>query len=87
MSKTELKPPAEPKWWLNTYFLFAIVLAFVALLGFAKGAAFVRDPGQPDDNALAWWYLLASVLFFINGYVSHQATTAAHRDAMEGSNA
>lgn len=72
MAEKKKKAPARPRWWLNTYFIFGIILVIVALMGFVRGSDYVRDPGQPDNSSLAMWYLVASVLFFINGYVSHQ---------------
>ena len=80
MSTKEPKKPSKPKWWLNTYFIFGILLVVVSILGFIRGAEYIRDPGQPENNALAWWYLVAAALFFINGYVSHQATLKAYSE-------
>ncbi len=77
VTTTEKKKPLKPKWWLNTYFLFGILLVVVSILGLIRGAEYIRDPGQPENSALAWWYLFAAALFFINGYVSHQATVKA----------
>jgi len=72
------KPVQRPRWWLNTYFLFGFILVVIAFLGFVRGSDFIRDPGQPDDAGLAWWYLFAAALFFISGFVSHQATVTQH---------
>ena len=83
MSVKSTPPPAPPRWWLNTYFLFGLLLVVVAILGLMKGADYIRDPGQPDNGKLAWWYMFAAALFFINGLVSHQATVAAYRKARE----
>jgi hypothetical protein len=77
------RKPAAPRWWLNTYFLFGILLFVIAVLGLMRGADYIRDPGQPDNPTLGWWYMLASALFFVNGWVSHQATVQAYLDAKE----
>ncbi|MBA3725722.1 MAG: hypothetical protein H0W86_04530 [Armatimonadetes bacterium] len=82
MADSKDKPPAQPRWWLNTYFLFAILLALVALIGLFRGSNFIRDPGQPADTGLAWWYLAAAALFFVNGFVSHRATVAIYERSL-----
>jgi hypothetical protein len=81
VSEQDTKPTGTPRWWLNTYFLFGIMLVVVSILGFLRGSDFIRDPGQPDNASLAWWYLFAAALFFVNGIVSHQATLTAHQKA------
>ncbi|HET6644834.1 MAG TPA: hypothetical protein VFG65_04980 [Fimbriimonadales bacterium] len=75
------KSPARPRWWLNTYFLFGILLAIVGLLGLVRGADFIRDPGQSENASLSWWYLLAAALFLANGYVSHRSTARAAEES------
>lgn len=83
MSDKEKRPLAVPKWWKNTYFLFGFALAIIGILGFIRGADYIRDPGQPDNANLAWWYLFAAFLFIVNGFVSHQATVAEYRRETE----
>jgi hypothetical protein len=63
----------KPAWWKNTYFLFGILLLIIAVLGFVRGAEYIRDPGQPFTPALPWYYVAASLIFFVNGYLSHRA--------------
>ncbi|RMG24095.1 MAG: hypothetical protein D6724_06950 [Armatimonadetes bacterium] len=63
----------KPAWWKNTYFLFGILLLIIAVLGFIRGAEYIRDPGQPFASALPWYYVVASLIFFVNGYLSHRA--------------
>lgn len=63
----------KPRWWLNTYFHFAAVLAGVGIYGFYKGARAIFDPGQVFTPHLPWLYIFAAVLFVINGYFIHRA--------------
>lgn len=65
--------PSKPRpWWLNTYFLFALAMAAIGIVGLIRGADFIRDPGQPPSTLLPWLYLSAAVLFLINGWISHK---------------
>jgi hypothetical protein len=72
-------------WYWNTYFLFAISLAVIGLLGLVRGPSYILDPGQikdvenPMDPRLAWIYLGAAILFAVNGYVSHTAHLREYR--------
>jgi hypothetical protein len=79
------KPKAipKPRWWLNTYFHFAVVLAGVGVYGFFKGARAIFDPGQVFTPYLPWLYLLAALLFVINGYLIHQAALNEYRRKTE----
>ena len=61
-------------------------MVVIAILGFVRGPRYVTDPGQPFTEALPWYYLLAAVLFFINGYISHQATVRAFRRSLSEEN-
>ena len=75
-----LKKPRSPRWWLNTYFIFAFLLAIIGILGLAFGADYIRDPGQPITGALAFYYLLAAAVFVINGVVSHRSSLRAYNE-------
>ena len=81
MSQVEdevLKKPRAPRWWLNTYFLFAFLLLIIGVLGLVFGADYIRDPGQPISGYLAFWYLLAAIVFVVNGVVSHRSSLRAY---------
>ena len=73
MEDETLKKPRAPRWWLNTYFIFAFLLALIGLIGLAKGAEYIRDPGQPSASA-PLYYLLAAAVFVVNGIVSHRSS-------------
>jgi hypothetical protein len=75
-----LKKPRAPRWWLNTYFLFAFLLAIIGILGLIRGAEYIRDPGQPSAGALPLYYLLAAAVFAINGVVSHRSSLRAYNE-------
>jgi hypothetical protein len=62
--------------------MFSAALFVVCILGFIKGAAYIQDPGQPFTSSLPWWYLLGSVLFLLNGYLSHKSTVRAYEATM-----
>ncbi len=82
MPEKQKKPP-KPRWWLNTYFHFAVILAGVGVYGFLKGARAIFDPGQVFTPHLPWLYLLASLLFWVNGYFIHQAALNEYRRKSE----
>jgi len=76
------KPLPAPKSWKNTYFWIAGLLIVVALLGFAKGQEFIRDPGQRDENGLTFIYLGAALVMLINGYISHTSYVRQFNDSV-----
>ena len=80
MEDEVLKKPRAPRWWLNTYFLFAFLLALIGILGLIRGAEYIRDPGQPSAAGLAFYYLLAAAVFVINGVVSHRSSIRAYNE-------
>ncbi|MEO7453854.1 MAG: hypothetical protein ABIV13_03720 [Fimbriimonadales bacterium] len=80
MEDETFKQPRLPRWWLNTYFLFAFLLAVVGLLGLIMGSDYIRDPGQSSATALPLFYLLAAVVFVINGVVSHRSSIRAYNE-------
>jgi hypothetical protein len=75
-----LKKPRAPKWWLNTNFIFGFLLAIIGIMGMAKGSDFIRDPGQVANGSLPLFYLLAAVVFVVNGLVSHRSSMKAHEE-------
>jgi H+/Cl- antiporter ClcA len=74
------KRPRVPRWWLNTYFIFAFLLAIIGLLGLIMGSDYIRDPGQSSASALPFSYLLAAAVFVINGVVSHRSSIRAYNE-------
>jgi hypothetical protein len=72
------KQRRAPRWWLNTYFIFAFLLALIGLLGVFMGSDYIRDPGQPAGGALPFYYMLAAAVFVINGIVSHRSHVRAY---------
>ncbi|MDQ2985940.1 MAG: hypothetical protein M3R13_04380 [Armatimonadota bacterium] len=80
MQDEPLKKPRTPRWWLNTYFIFAFLLALIGILGLAKGAEYIRDPGQPSTSSLPLFYLLAAIVFVVNGLVSHRSSMKAYNE-------
>lgn len=80
MEDEALKKPREPRWWLNTYFLFAFLLALIGLLGLARGAEYIRDPGQPSSAGHPLYYLLAAAVFVMNGVVSHRSSLRTYHE-------
>jgi len=75
-----VKKPGAPRWWLNTYFIFGILLGLIGILGMIKGADFIRDPGQSTLSSLPFFYLLAAAVFVVNGLVSHRSSLKAHEE-------
>lgn len=80
MQDEPLKKPRTPRWWLNTYFIFAFLLALIGILGLAKGAEYIRDPGQPSASSLPLFYLLAAIVFVVNGLVSHRSSMKVYNE-------
>ncbi len=77
---TQLKKRRAPRWWLNTYFIFGFLLALIGLLGLVKGSDFIRDPGQPSSGSLSLFYLLAALVFGVNGVVSHRTSLKVYEE-------
>ena len=80
MEDEVLKKPRAPRWWLNTYFIFAFLLALIGILGLIRGAEYIRDPGQRSAAGLAFYYLLAAAVFVINDVVSHRSSIRAYNE-------
>ena len=72
--------PARPAWYKNTYFWIAAALFLLGILALVRGPDTIRDPGQKHENGLAWWYLFASVLMYVNGWLSHQQTVKSYQE-------
>lgn len=70
--KNQAKPKQPRSIWLNTYFLFGLIMAVIGIIGLFKGANYIADPGQPKTPILPWLYLGAAILFIVNGMMSHR---------------
>lgn len=73
--------PSAPRAWKNTYFTIAVILLVVGLIGLVRGEDLIRDPGQRPESHLAFWYIAAAVVMFVNGWLSHRSSI---RDFNEG---
>jgi hypothetical protein len=76
------KAPARPAWYKNTYFWIAAALFLLSMFAFVRGADVIRDPGQKKEGGLAMWYLVAAVVMYVNGWISHQQTVRAYRETV-----
>jgi len=76
------KVPARPAWYKNTYFWIAAALFLLSMFAFVRGPDVIRDPGQKREGGLAIWYLIASVVMYVNGWLSHQQTVRAYRETV-----
>jgi len=74
------KTPPVPHWYKNTYFWIAAALFLLSISAFLRGPDLIRDPGQKRESGLAMWYLIASVVMYVNGWISHQQTVRAYRE-------
>lgn len=83
MEEETLKKPRAPRWWLNTYFIFAFLLALIGIMGLFKGSDFIRDPGQTNSNSLPLFYLLAAAVFAVNGLVSHRTSLKTYDEEID----
>lgn len=72
--------PARPAWYKNTYFWIAAALFLLSISAFLRGDDVIRDPGQKRETGLAMWYMLAAVVMYVNGWISHQQTVRAYRE-------
>ncbi|RYG42764.1 hypothetical protein EON79_18260 [bacterium] len=79
---SQKKPSPKPVWWKNTYFWIAAILLLVGLAGlpFLGSDAAIRDPGQKRESNLWLMYIVASVLMFANGWLSHGQTVRAYEE-------
>jgi len=77
------KKISRPAWWKNTYFWLAGILLLLAILGLFFGDRAVRDPGQKKEGLLWLFYLVASIVMFVNGWVSHRQTILNYREQMD----
>ena len=68
------KPLSKPVWYKNTYFVIAGLLFLLAIIGlpFVGGDNAIRDPGQKRESGLFLFYLGASVVMLVNGFLSHR---------------
>jgi cell division protein FtsW (lipid II flippase) len=66
------KKVVSRSWTRNTYFWIALILFVLGLLAIFKGDNAIRDPGQKKENLLWAIYFGASLVMFINGYLSHR---------------
>jgi hypothetical protein len=84
---SQKKPLPKPVWYKNTYFWLAGVLLVLAIVGlpFLGGDLAIRDPGQKRESNLYLIYLGASVVMFLNGYMSHRLTVQQYEEE-QGSN-
>lgn len=56
--------------YFNSFILSGIALLGIAIVGVFKGNRWLSEPGMPE-NPYGWQiYLLASIIMFINGFVS-----------------
>ncbi len=78
------RPPIKPVWFKNTYFWIAGILFILFIVGLIGGDKTIRDPGQKRENGLALMYLVASVIMFVNGYISHRQTVQQFDEEIQG---
>lgn len=56
--------------FLNSFTVLAALLFIIGAVGLVSGADAIRDPGQPQDPLLPWWYFGAAVLMIVNAVLS-----------------
>ncbi len=81
---TQKKAPAKPVWYKNTYFWIAGILFLLGFVGLIGGDQTIRDPGQKRESGLFLLYFVASVIMFINGYISHRQTVQQFEEETQG---
>ena len=77
------KPLPRPIWIRNTYFWIGAALLILGIVGlpFIGGDHAIRDPGQKRENNLYIFYLVGSIVAFVNGWLSHRQTTLEYMEA------
>jgi len=83
---SQKKPSPKPAWHKNTYFWIAAILFVLGVVGlpFLGGDHAIRDPGQKRESSLYMLYFGASVIMFINGYISHRQTVQQYQEEAGG---
>lgn len=83
---SQKKPLPKPVWIKNTYFWIAGLLLLLGIAGlpFLGGDSLIRDPGQKHESNLYVLYFVASVVMFINGYISHRQTEQHYEEETQG---
>lgn len=84
MKVSQKKPPAKPVWYKNTYFWIAAILLILAVVGVVFSQEAIRDPGQKHENGLVLIYLVAAVIMFVNGLLSHRQTVQQYEEEIQG---
>jgi hypothetical protein len=76
----------KPAWYKNTYFWIAGILFILFIVGlpFLGGDSAIRDPGQKKESMLWLLYLVASIVMFVNGLMSHAQTVQHYNESLEG---
>lgn len=69
----------EFRHYLNGFILTGIVLLVLAAIGLAKGPAVLTEPGMPVNTNAAMIYLGASIVMFVNGWLSIRVAATAHQ--------
>ena len=77
------KPLSKPIWYKNTYFVIALILFIVGIVGlpFIGGDHAIRDPGQKREDWLFLVYFGAAIVMFANGYISHNQTVQLYLES------
>lgn len=78
------KAPTKPVWYKNTYFWISAVLFLLGFVGLIFGDPLIRDPGQKREGGLGLLYLVAAVVMFVNGVISHRQTTQQYEEETQG---
>ncbi len=73
-----------PVWFKNTFFWIAGILFLLAVVGLIAGDNAIRDPGQKRENGLVLFYLVSSVVMFVNGWISHQQAVQIYNEEQQG---
>ncbi|MBS1716651.1 MAG: hypothetical protein JSS72_02835 [Armatimonadetes bacterium] len=74
------KPIPKPVWIKNTYFWITAIMVVIALVGLIFGDKAIRDPGQKKEGLIALMYIVAAVVMFINGVMSHRQTVQSYEE-------
>ncbi|MGV3617799.1 MAG: hypothetical protein ACO1SV_20940 [Fimbriimonas sp.] len=86
---SQKKPLPKPVWYKNTYFWIGAILFLLGIVGlpFLGGDEAIRDPGQKRENNLFLFYLVASAVMLVNGWLSHRQTVQQYEEEMSGAQA